>query len=84
MKSEFQAFEAFCRQLGISHALIAYTPEDIEHDALPYYAPEALRRARWACACGQTLFYFDHQGQFLGMLGDPHSCGWWPREQRQA
>ena len=84
MKNEFQAFEALCRQLGITHAVIAYTQEDIEHDALPYYAPEILHQARWSCVLGQTSFYFDHQGAFLGMLGDPHECGWWPREARAS
>ena len=80
MKNECQAFAALCGQLGITHTVIAYTPEDIEHDALPYYAPEVLLRARWACVLGQTSVYFDHQGSCLGMLGDPHDCGWWPRE----
>jgi hypothetical protein len=80
MKNECQAFAALCGQLGITHTVIAYTPEDIAHDALPYYAPEVLLRARWACVLGQTSVYFDHQGSFLGMLGDPHDCGWWPRE----
>lgn len=84
MKNECQAFAALCGQLGITHTVIAYTPEDIEHDALPYYAPEVLLRARWACVLGQTSFYFDHQGAFLGMLGDPHDCGWWPREARAS
>jgi len=84
MKHECQAFAALCGQLGIPHTVIASTPEDIEHDALPYYAPEVLLRARWACVLGQTSFYFDHQGSFLGMLGDPHDCGWWPREARAS
>lgn len=80
MKNECQAFAALCGQLGITHTVIAYTLEDIEDDALPYYAPAVLHQARWACVLGQTSFYFDHQGAFLGMLGDPHDCGWWPRE----
>lgn len=84
MKNECQAFAALCGQLGITHTVIASTPEDFEHDALPYYAPEVLLRARWACVLGQTSFYFDHQGSFLGMLGDPHDCGWWPREARAS
>ena len=84
MTSEFQAFAALCGRLGIPHTVIAYTPEDIAHDALPYYAPAVLHRARWACVLGQTSVYFDHQGAFLGMLGDPHACGWWPRETRAS
>ena len=84
MKNECQAFAALCGQLGITHTVIAYTAEAIEHDALPYYAPEVLSRARWACVLGQTSVYCDHQGSFLGMLGDPHECGWWPREARTS
>jgi len=84
IQNEFEAFCALCRQLGIPHEVSEYTPEDIEHDALPYYAPEVLRRACWSCVLGQTSFYFDHQGSFLGMLGDPHACGWWPREARAS
>lgn len=74
--SEFETFRALCRQLGIPRA---YTAEDVTPDELPYYAPAVLRQARWSCVLGQTAFYFDHQGHFLGMLGDPHECGWWPR-----
>jgi hypothetical protein len=84
MTSEFQAFETLCGQLGITHTVIAYTQEDIKHDALPYYAPEVLHQARWSCVLGQTSFYFDHQGSFVGMLGDPHEGGWWPREARAS
>jgi len=36
MTSEFQTFAALCGQLGITHTVIASTPEDIAHDALPY------------------------------------------------
>ena len=84
MTSAFQACAALCGQLGIPHTVIASTPEDIAHDALPYYAPAVLHRARWACVLGHTSVYCEHQGAFLGMLGDPHACGWWPREARAS
>lgn len=75
--SECEMFRALCRQLGIPRA---YPVEEVAPDELPYYAPAVLHQARWSCVLGQTAFYFDHQGHFLGMLGDPHDCGWWPRE----
>jgi hypothetical protein len=83
-QSAYETFQALCRQLGIPYEVRAYTADEITHDALPYYAPEVLHQARWACVLGQTTVYFDQEEQFLGLLGDPHECGWWPRQQAAA